>query len=168
MTLLATAVDPPTVRGSSLAIFLLTLGASVAASCAHGAGGSGPAPPPTGSAPLPVATVPIPPPRPPADVPAPTSTAAAPNGQPPPKSVPEKPISFRCHLPAPKLSDDPCGTDADCGVSAPCHAPACVARAKSNPADASTMCTRKLVCNSADANRCGCYEGRCALIPPEH
>lgn len=71
-----------------------------------------------------------------------------------------------CKLPAPLKSADPCSTDADCGVSEPCHAGACVARARSHPATADTMCTEILACNSADANRCGCFEGRCALIPP--
>jgi hypothetical protein len=41
-----------------------------------------------------------------------------------------------------------------------------VARAKARPPTAATICTRSLVCDSADANRCGCYRGRCALIPP--
>ena len=71
-----------------------------------------------------------------------------------------------CKLPAPLKSDDACSTDADCGVSQPCHAGACVARARSHPPTADTMCTEILACNSADANRCGCFEGRCALIPP--
>jgi hypothetical protein len=71
-----------------------------------------------------------------------------------------------CRLPAPLKSDDACSTDADCGVSEPCHARACVARARSHPPTPDTMCTQMLQCGTADANRCGCLEGRCALIPP--
>jgi hypothetical protein len=74
--------------------------------------------------------------------------------------------SGECSLPSPLKSDDPCTSDADCGVSSPCHAKACVARAKSQPPKPDTMCTMSLECDTADANRCGCYEGRCALIPP--
>lgn len=73
-----------------------------------------------------------------------------------------------CRLPAPKKSDDACTNDADCGVSEPCHAKACVARAKSHPATPDTMCTRSLECHTADANKCGCFEGKCALIPGGH
>lgn len=71
-----------------------------------------------------------------------------------------------CKLPTPKKSGDPCKTDADCGPSAPCHAPACVAKAKSPPKRADQVCTMSFGCETADANRCGCYEGSCALIPP--
>lgn len=71
-----------------------------------------------------------------------------------------------CHLAAPKLSDDACKIDADCAPSDPCHAKACVARAKARPPTPSTMCTQMMACETVDANRCGCYEGRCALIPP--
>lgn len=71
-----------------------------------------------------------------------------------------------CKLPLPKRSDDVCGADADCGPSNPCHAPACVAKTKSRPPTQDTMCTQSLECDTADANRCGCLEGRCALIPP--
>jgi hypothetical protein len=28
------------------------------------------------------------------------------------------------------------------------------------------MCTMSIECDSVDVNRCGCLEGRCALIPP--
>lgn len=82
----------------------------------------------------------------------------------PPAPVPLGP-PFRCRLPAPRLSEDACATDADCAVDAPCHARACVAKAKGNPPTPQTMCTRQMVCDSVDANRCGCHEGRCALIP---
>ena len=71
-----------------------------------------------------------------------------------------------CKLPAPKKSEDVCKQDSECGVSDPCHAAACVAKGKSNPPKADTVCTRMLACHSADVNRCGCFEGRCALIPP--
>ncbi len=71
-----------------------------------------------------------------------------------------------CRLPAPKVSADSCEKDADCGVSAPCHAPACVGIANANPPKNYTMCTMSLMCETADANRCGCFEGHCALIPP--
>jgi hypothetical protein len=72
-----------------------------------------------------------------------------------------------CHLPAARKSDDSCKADADCGPSDPCHARACVARAKSKPRTPDIMCTMMLGCDTADANRCGCFEGRCALIPPD-
>lgn len=75
------------------------------------------------------------------------------------------PLRFGCMLPAPLASKDACAADADCGVSEPCHAPACVGKAHSHPPSPTTTCTRNLVCSSADANRCGCFEGRCALIP---
>ncbi len=71
-----------------------------------------------------------------------------------------------CRLPAPRVSEDACTTDADCGPSDPCHAQACVAAAKARPPTPETICTRSLDCNSADVNRCACYEGRCALVPP--
>ncbi len=78
----------------------------------------------------------------------------------------DTPASFACRLPAPKKSADHCQSDADCGVSDPCHAHACVAKAKAHPPDKSTMCTRMMDCQSADANTCGCLDGVCALIPP--
>jgi hypothetical protein len=71
-----------------------------------------------------------------------------------------------CRLPAPKKSQDACATDADCGPSEPCHARECVARAKSKPRTHDTVCTDIFECGTTDANRCGCFEGRCALIPP--
>lgn len=77
------------------------------------------------------------------------------------------PTQRACHLPAAKKSEDACKTDADCGPSDPCHAMACVAKAKSKPKTPDTMCTMMMSCESADANRCGCFEGRCALIPPD-
>jgi len=73
---------------------------------------------------------------------------------------------FACRLPAPVRSDDTCAADAECAASTPCHARACVGRANARPADATTICTRQMACDSVDANRCGCLEGRCSLIPP--
>jgi hypothetical protein len=78
----------------------------------------------------------------------------------------ERPPGFQCKLDAPKLSDDTCKSDADCAPSDPCHAHACVAVAKANPPKKDTICTYMMDCQSVDANRCGCHEGRCALIPP--
>lgn len=71
-----------------------------------------------------------------------------------------------CKLSSPVKSQDRCQSDADCGVSEPCHAHACVAKAKAHPPDKSTMCTRMMDCQSADANTCGCLDGVCALYPP--
>jgi hypothetical protein len=75
-------------------------------------------------------------------------------------------LSAGCKLPAPKPSDDACTTDDDCGVSTSCHADSCVSKAKSHPKASDTVCTESLACFSADVNRCGCYQGHCALIPP--
>ncbi|MEP7126626.1 MAG: hypothetical protein ABJE95_37185 [Byssovorax sp.] len=72
-----------------------------------------------------------------------------------------------CHLPAPKKSDDACKVDADCAPSDPCHAKACVDKAKARPRKPEIMCTMMMGCETADANRCGCFEGRCSLIPPD-
>jgi hypothetical protein len=71
-----------------------------------------------------------------------------------------------CRLPAPRPSQDECETDADCGPSDPCHARACVSAARARPRTPDTVCTMNIDCNSADVNRCACYEGRCALVPP--
>ncbi|APR80352.1 Hypothetical protein A7982_05699 [Minicystis rosea] len=97
----------------------------------------------------------------------PVGTGAPPGlGQPNQPSQPSlKPPE--CRLPAPVKSTDACSSDADCGVSDPCHAHACVAKAKSRPKTPDTMCTMVMDCASADVNRCGCLEGRCALIPPQ-
>ena len=70
-----------------------------------------------------------------------------------------------CRLAAPKKSQDACSSDADCGPAAPCHAEECVARARSHPPTRDVLCTEILMCHTADTNRCGCFEGRCALIP---
>ncbi|MEZ4302362.1 MAG: hypothetical protein R3B70_45970 [Polyangiaceae bacterium] len=77
-------------------------------------------------------------------------------------------LNFECRVPAPVKSEDKCTTDADCGVSDPCHAHACVAKAKSNPPKKDTMCTEILDCRSADRNPCVCFEGVCALVPPQN
>ncbi|MBK8251894.1 MAG: hypothetical protein IPK82_04410 [Polyangiaceae bacterium] len=73
-----------------------------------------------------------------------------------------------CGLPAPKKSTDSCTKDDDCGPSDPCHAHACVAKAKSNPPGKDTVCTQILDCESLDINPCVCFEGVCALVPPKH
>jgi hypothetical protein len=75
-------------------------------------------------------------------------------------------FAFSCRLPAAKKSGDSCRGDRDCAPVVPCHARACVAKAKANPGDANTICTRELACDSADANHCRCFEGECALVPP--
>ena len=86
---------------------------------------------------------------------------------PPAGAAASPPGPHACHLSAPRKSDDACKTDADCGPSDPCHAKACVAKAKSKPRGPDVMCTMLMACESADANRCGCFENRCALIPPD-
>ncbi len=68
-----------------------------------------------------------------------------------------------CGLCDPLLSTDACKTDADCAPSQPCHAPACVAKAKSTPRTKDMMCTEEVRCNTTDANACGCLNGFCAL-----
>jgi hypothetical protein len=99
---------------------------------------------------------------------APTEGSAVAQPMPGSPNAPSKDPSNRvCHLPAAKKSDDACKADVDCSPLDPCHAKACVARAKSKPRTPDTMCTTIAVCDSADANRCGCFEGRCALIPPD-
>jgi hypothetical protein len=70
-----------------------------------------------------------------------------------------------CSLCAPVVSNDACTVDADCAPSDPCHAEACVARAKAKPATPQTQCTMDLRCNSVDVNTCGCLQGHCALFP---
>ena len=72
-----------------------------------------------------------------------------------------------CRLPAPHKSADACKTDADCGVSEPCHAHECVGKSRSRPPDAQTICTQIMDCHSADRNPCVCLEGVCALVPPK-
>jgi hypothetical protein len=73
---------------------------------------------------------------------------------------------LECKLPAPVKSQDACKSDADCGVSDPCHARACVAREKARPPNKQTVCTMIMDCLSADRNPCVCSEGVCALVPP--
>lgn len=70
-----------------------------------------------------------------------------------------------CSLCEPLPSDDACTTDADCAPSTPCHATACVAKAKAEPRKPGTMCTQEMRCATSDANACGCVAGRCALHP---
>ena len=95
----------------------------------------------------------------------PPTADLAPPGK-PGETPPEAPHRT-CHLAAPKKSDDACKLDADCAPSDPCHAMACVAKSKSKPRVPGAMCTMMMACESADANRCGCLEGRCSLIPPD-
>ncbi|HQY60290.1 MAG: hypothetical protein IPF92_10230 [Myxococcales bacterium] len=70
-----------------------------------------------------------------------------------------------CALCAPVVSEDACTQDADCAPATPCHAEACVAKAKAKAPTPRTSCTMILRCDSVDANTCGCLEGRCALYP---
>jgi hypothetical protein len=76
------------------------------------------------------------------------------------------PKACGCSLCEPLVSDDPCKLDSDCGPSLPCHADACVAKSKSHPMKAGDVCTQIMKCTTADANKCGCYQGKCALVPP--
>ena len=68
-----------------------------------------------------------------------------------------------CALCKPVVSEDACTSDSDCAPATPCHAEACVAKAKAKPLNPGLSCTAILMCNSADANACGCLDGRCAL-----
>lgn len=74
--------------------------------------------------------------------------------------------ALACRLPAPLESQDPCSADADCAPSEPCHARACVARAKADPPKPDTICTQSMECATVDANPCRCHRGVCALVPP--
>lgn len=136
-----------------------------------GACSSAPPTPATGPDPTPVATVPTAPTAEPEPQSGPVDNAPAhPSSTAPSGPLAGPPITrpggpFKCRLDAPKISGDPCQADADCAPSAPCHALECVAKSKAPPPDPKAMCTRELVCASADANRCGCFEGSCALIP---
>jgi hypothetical protein len=94
-----------------------------------------------------------------------TTTAANTHRTPVPKAPPTAVPT--CGLAQPKLSGDACQQDSDCGPSEPCHARACVTAAKAQPPAPATVCTRQLVCDSIDVNRCGCFKGQCALIPPK-
>ncbi len=97
----------------------------------------------------------------------PPPVATAPNAPGKPGDLPPDPTHRVCRLPAPKKSDDACKIDADCAPSDPCHAKACVAKARSKPRTPDIMCTMMMGCETADANRCGCFQGRCSLIPPD-
>ena len=79
---------------------------------------------------------------------------------PSPKSV--------CSLGKPIVSDDACNADGDCAPSVPCHAPACVARAKAQLPAPGQICTEEMRCATADANQCSCSQGRCTLAPRSH
>lgn len=70
-----------------------------------------------------------------------------------------------CSLCEPVVSDDACKTADDCAPDAVCHARACIAKAKAPVRGPNTMCTEIMMCNSTDANACGCFQGKCALMP---
>jgi hypothetical protein len=78
---------------------------------------------------------------------------------------PAPPKLCGCSLCDPLPSDDACTTDDDCAPSTACHARACVAKAKAEPRKPGTMCTMIMMCETADANACGCVKGKCALHP---
>lgn len=98
-----------------------------------------------------------------------TATSASPSAEPTQSATAAAtlPISH-CGLSAPKKSADSCTKDDDCGPSDPCHAHACVAKAKSNPPGKNTVCTQIMDCESLDINPCVCFEGVCALVPPKN
>lgn len=68
-----------------------------------------------------------------------------------------------CGLCDPIPSGDACKVDTDCAPETPCHATACVAKAKSAPRTKDIMCTQEVRCATADANACGCLAGVCTL-----
>ncbi|MFO0671119.1 MAG: hypothetical protein U0235_16075 [Polyangiaceae bacterium] len=70
-----------------------------------------------------------------------------------------------CRLRSAVVSEDPCASDADCAPATPCHAHACVAKAKATPRQPNAGCTLLMDCASVDANDCRCHGGRCALVP---
>lgn len=70
-----------------------------------------------------------------------------------------------CSLCEAVVSADTCTTDADCAPETPCHATACVAKAKAKALAPGASCTAIMRCDTADANGCGCQNGRCALFP---
>src|SRR5262249_3478046 len=67
-----------------------------------------------------------------------------------------------CQLCDAVVSNDSCGADADCAPETPCHATRCVAKAKAKPRK-DVMCTEIMLCNTVDANACGCVKGKCTL-----
>ena len=69
-----------------------------------------------------------------------------------------------CGLCDPLFSDDACANDSDCAPSTYCHADACIAKAKAPARPKNVMCTEMMKCASADANACGCMQGKCALF----
>lgn len=75
------------------------------------------------------------------------------------------PMKCGCSLCEPVVSDDPCSADTDCGPSQPCHADKCVGIAKAKPPGPADRCTMIMMCNTTDANTCGCFNGKCALMP---
>jgi hypothetical protein len=65
----------------------------------------------------------------------------------------------------PVVSEDACNSDDDCAPATPCHADRCVGKAHAAPRPAGVMCTMMMACQSVDANKCGCFKGKCALTP---
>ncbi|WP_394846487.1 hypothetical protein LZC95_03355 [Pendulispora brunnea] len=114
----------------------------------------------SGSSSPPPATVDVPPAG-SASSEAPATSAPAASGT----ASTSTPKQCGCSLCEPVVSEDACSTDADCAPSVPCHAPACVAKAKAVPRKPDTMCTMMMACTSADSNTCGCLKGKCALYP---
>ena len=70
-----------------------------------------------------------------------------------------------CSLCDPVVSADPCKTADDCAPDAVCHAKGCVAKAKAPPVPPNLACTQDFQCNAIEANACGCFEGKCAMVP---
>ena len=70
-----------------------------------------------------------------------------------------------CALCEPILSADPCKTADDCAPATPCHATACVAKAKAEPRSPNLACTEIFQCNAIEANSCACVDGKCAIAP---
>jgi hypothetical protein len=70
-----------------------------------------------------------------------------------------------CALCEPVSSADPCKTADDCAPATPCHATACVAKAKAEPRSPNLACTEIFQCNAIEANSCACVGGKCAIAP---
>lgn len=70
-----------------------------------------------------------------------------------------------CSLCRPVVSDDPCTKFEDCAPDALCHAKRCVAKAKAPAPRSDVSCTQDFQCDAIEANACGCFEGKCALMP---
>lgn len=77
----------------------------------------------------------------------------------------DAPPGCGCSLCAPVVSADPCTKFEDCAPDAVCHAKGCVAKAKAPVPPPNLSCTQDFQCNAIEANACGCFEGKCALMP---